>query len=451
MSVQDPTQKPTQKLGQSQIRPTLSCLDAIAITVGIVVGVGIFETPSLIAANTGNGGLMTLAWILGGVISLVGALCCAELATTYPHPGGSYHYLMRAYGRPIAFLFAWARMTVIQPGSIVLLCFVFGDYASQIFSLGPISSSIYATAALLLFTGLNLLGMRQGKWTQNALTLTKVLGLLLVVGVGGLGLTAALPAPATNPTSVNFGLAMILVLLSYGGWNEAVYISAELRNVQRNMFRALVWSIAIISAIYLLVNLAYLNGLGISGMAGSEAVAADLMRRVLGTTGATIISLLIAIAALGSVNATVLTGARTNYALGQDFSRFRFLGQWNDRANTPSQALFVQAAICLGLILLGTWQRKGFATMVDYTAPVFWLFFLLTGVSLFILRSREPGVARPFRVPLYPLTPILFCLSCGYLLYASLAYTGIGALVGVGVVLVGIPLFFWAGRSPQLR
>ena len=428
-------------------KPTLAFFDAVAIIVGIVIGAGIFETPALVADNAGSANMVILLWLLGGFISLVGALCYAELATAYPHPGGNYHYLIRAFGRNIGFLFGWARMTVLQTGSIVLLGFVFGDYASQLLPLGSYSPSIYAAIAIAFFTGVNLLGVRQGKWTQNGLAIAEVLGLLLVVVVGFAWAGTAAPVVPKEPTSNgNVGLAMIFVLLSYGGWNEAAYISAELQDLRRNMIRALLWSIGIISGVYILVNMAFLHGLGVSGMAQSQAVAADLMRRAFGEPGAAFISLLITVAALSSMNATVFTGARTNYALGQDFSLFTFLGCWHKRANTPTQALLVQGAISLALVVLGSLQRQGFKTMVDYTAPVFWFFFLLTGISLFILRFKEPDVPRPFRVPLYPLTPILFCLTSGYLLYSSLAYTGIGALVGVAVVAAGIPVLLWMQR-----
>ncbi|MEB3178847.1 MAG: amino acid permease [Nostocaceae cyanobacterium] len=434
--------------GKSFLKPALAFTDAVAIIVGTVIGAGIFETPALVAANAGNAGMVTGVWLLGGVISLIGALCYAELATTYPHPGGNYYYLFRAFGRQIAFLFAWARMTVIQPGSIVLLAFVFGDYASELWSLGDNSASVYAIVVITLLSGLNLLGVRQGKWTQSLLTIAEVIGLLLVSVVGFLWTQSAVFPIAPAPDEpANLGLAMIFVLLSYGGWNEAAYISAELRNVHRNMTRSLLWSIAIISVVYLLINLAYLHALGVTGMAESKAVAADLMRRAIGEPGVWFISVLICIAALGSINATIFTGARTNYALGQDFSMFSALGQWQDESNTPSSALLIQAGISLGLVMLGTIQRKGFETMVDYTAPVFWFFFLLTGLSLFVLRSRDSSVNRPFRVPFYPIIPILFCLVCGYLLYSSLAYTGFGAIVGVAVVLAGIPLLLWMRSS----
>jgi amino acid transporter len=336
----------------------------------MVIGAGIFETPALVAATVGSLPAVILVWLLGGGISLVGALCYAELATTYPDPGGNYAYLKRAFGNRIAFLFSWARMTVIQPGSIALLAFVLGDYTTQLLPLGAYSSSLYAIAAIALFTGLNLLGIRQSRSTQSILAIAEVIGLLLVVIIGfssSAGTSAAPIESASNP----LGASLIFVLLSYGGWNEAAYISAELKQVERNMVRSLLWSIGIISTIYLLLNLAYVHGLGLSAMAQSKAIAADLMQQTLGTPGRQLISILVAIAALSSLNATILTGARTNYALGRDFPLFARLGRWHSYTSTPSSALLMQGAIALVLVVLGSIQRQGFATMVDYTAPVF--------------------------------------------------------------------------------
>jgi len=239
---------------------------------------------------------------------------------------------------------------------------------------------------------------------------------------------------------------MVFVLLTYGGWNEAAYVSAELYQNEHNMLRVLLVSIALITGIYLLINLTYLQGLGLAGMSNSEAVATDLMDNAMGESSAILISLLIAICTLGTTNAAIFTGARTNYALGQDFSLFSFLGRWNDHTKTPTSALSVQGLIALGLVLLGTLTRQGFETMVDYTAPVFWFFFLLSGVALLILRRREPELSRPFRVPAYPWLPLIFCGMSGYLLYSSLTYAGIGALLGVLIVVAGAPLL-WLHRD----
>ena len=435
-------------------KQTLSLTDAIALIVGVVIGIGIFKTPSMIAANTGREDIFFLAWLAGGVISLAGALCYAELASAYPHTGGDYHYLTRAFGRKVGFLFVWSRMTVIQPGSIAMLAFVFGDYLSQILPFGYYAVSFYAGLAIAVLTAMNLLGTQKGKWTQNLLTAIKVIGLFSVVIVGVMaspGSSSVTPVEARPEAS--FGLAMVFVLLTFGGWNEAAYMSAELHDVRRNMVRAFLWGLGIITAVYLLINLAYLRGLGLGEMGRSEVVAADFMRRVLGEGGVTFISLLIIVSALGAINASIFFGARTNYTLGRDFSVFKFLGQWRGDSNTPVNALLFQGAISLILVLFGTMARTGFVAMVEYTAPIFWCFFLLAGISLLVLRGKEPAVPRPFRVPFYPFTPLFFCLSCAFMLQASVAYTGIGALVGLAVLLAGglILLLTRSGKEGKER
>jgi len=419
-------------------KQTLSVADTIALIVGVVIGMGIFKTPSMIATNTGREDVFFLAWLAGGIISVIGALCYAELATTYPHSGGDYHYLTRAFGRKVGFLFVWSRMTVIQPGSIAMLAFVFGDYLSTILPLGGSAHSIYAAFSVVILTALNLMGVQKGKWTQNLLTAIKVIGLFAVVLVGMMATPPSLPTVSAHPHSgTSFGLAMVFVLLTFGGWNEAVYISAELYEVRRNMVRALLWGVGIITVIYLLINLAYLRGLGFEEIGQSEVVAADLMRRILGEGGARFISLLIIVSALGAINAAIFTGARTNYALGQDFSMFSFLGKWQERSNTPTNALLFLGAISLMWVLLGAFVRKGFVAMVEYTAPVFWCFFLLAGLSLFVLRIKDPEISRPFRVPLYPFTPLFFCMTCVYMLQSSVVYVGGGAFVGLAVLALG--------------
>ncbi len=423
---------------ESTPRQTLTVGDAIALILGVVIGVGIFKTPSLIAAQTGRVDLFLLAWAAGGVISLAGALCYAELATAYPHAGGDYHYITRAFGRRLGFLFVWSRMTVIQPGSIAMLAFVFGDYFARILPLGGYAPSFYAALTVTLLTAVNLLGTRQGKGTQNLLTACKVIGLFSIIVMALIASPPPGPAVPGGPRpEASFGLAMVFVLLTFGGWNEAVYLSAELSKTRRSMLRALLWGIGIITAIYLLINLSYLKVLGMAGMGASDAVAADFMSRVLGPRGIQFISLLIMISALGAINASILTGSRTNFTLGQDFPLFGFLGKWEARSNAPARALLLQGAVSLILILLGALVRTGFVAMVEYTAPVFWCFFLLGGLSLIVLRGKEPEIPRPFRAPFYPLTPLVFCGTCVYMLQSSLVYTGVGAVVGVAVLGAG--------------
>ncbi len=422
-------------------RPVLDLKDAVALVVGIVIGAGIFKLPALVAGNTGDAQTMMFAWILGALISFMGALCYAELASAHPNAGGEYHFLERAYGLEIARLFAWARMTVIATGSIAIFAFVFADYATQIFRLGEHSSSIYAALLILLLTAINIVGLSAGKATQNFLTVIEASGLVLVTVVGfAFSAPEAAPVAAQASSQGAFGLAMVFVLLTYGGWNDAAYLSAEIKDGQRNIVRSMMYGLGIVAVLYVLVSFAYLNGLGMAGLSKSPAPAADLMQRAFGETGVWVMSVIVAIAAITSANATILTGARTNYALGRDWRLFRFLGHWHGGKSVPVNAMLVQALISLALVALGTWERKGFNTMVDYTAPVFWLFFFLTGMSVFIFRHWEADSTRPFKVPLYPFTPLIFCGVCIYMLYSSLAYTGPGALFGVGVLAAGAVL-----------
>jgi basic amino acid/polyamine antiporter, APA family len=437
--------KKEETTGGARPGQTLSVTDAVAIIMGVVVGVGIFKTPAIVASSASGEGMLIFLWLAGGAISLVGALCYAELTSTYPHVGGDYQYLCRALGRLPAFLLGWARMTVIQTGSIAMIAFLIGDYAAQLVPLGTYSASYYAGLSILLLTAVNVAGIEQGRLTQRVLVGAIMLGLLFITVSGFSGAPVASGSPPIADRNA-FGQAMIFVLLTYGGWNEAAYLSGEVRQPRRNMARVLLYSIGLITMIYIFINVAFLKGLGLSAMAGSDAVAADLMRRTLGENGARFISLLIFLVALSTMNGMIITGARTSYALGQDFTVFRFLGGWQRRRNTPVNAILSQGGVALLLVVMGTQARSGFILMVEYTAPVFWLFLLLVTASIFILRHKDPRTKRPFAVPLYPFTPFFFCAVCLYMLHASLVYTGKGALVGVGVLLTGFLVWLLPGN-----
>ena len=427
-----------------KLRPKLSTMNGVMVVIGVVIGIGIFKTPSIVASNVNSEWAFMGAWLLGGLITLIGALCYAELAAAYPHSGGEYHFLRQAFGRPLAILFGWARGTVIQTGAIAAVAFVFGDYATQIVRLGDHSVAIHAAISISLLTGLNYLGTPQSRNFQTILTVLTLLAMSAVVLAGFL-VGPAEPEPFREVASSSaFGLAMILVLVTYGGWNEAAYLSAEVEDPERNMARVLVIGTVSLVAIYAVVNYAFLHSMGLEALRRSDAVGADLMRRAAGDAGNLFLSLIVVVAALSTLNGTIFTGARVYHALGQDFEAAKRFTAWNLRGETPANGLLLQGVIALCLVAFGATERSGFQAMVDYTAPVFWLFLLLVGISLFVLRWRDPERRLPFRVPLYPLTPILFCATCMYMIYASVSYTGIGALVGLAVLVAGLPLLLLA-------
>ena len=435
---------PANHLGTSPQR-LLSPLGAVAIIVGIVIGAGIFKTPSIVADVTGDVGWALTLWVGGALISLAGALCYAELATLYPHAGGDYHFLTKAYGKNISFLYGWAKAMVINTGSIALLAFVFGDYMTKVIPLGSYSVIYWAVVIVVALTIVNLIGIQASAHIQTALTVLEVAGLIAII-IAGFGLfTTPLP-PVINPPLFSsapqlgmLGLGMVFVLLTFGGWNESAYISAELKGTPQTIVRVIVLSILIISIIYLLVNMALINGLGLKQLANSKAASADLLGLAFGPLGEKLLGLFVAIAALTSINATMIVGARTNFAMGEDWHGLRKMAHWEPARGSPNFAYLVQGFISLALVGFGALQSDGFEAMVEFTAPVFWSFLFLVGISLFILRAKDHQT-RIFSVPLYPITPLIFCIACAYLAYSSFSYAhSKGAvMISLYVMLAGL-------------
>lgn len=421
---------------------------AVAVCVGMVIGAGIFKTSPMVAGSLASEAQLYAAWALGGLLSFVGALCFAELAAAFPDAGGDYHFLRRAYGLRLGFLFAWSRFAVIHTGSMALLAFVFGDYLAQAVDLsawlGAQAGAWLAAMLITLLSALNLAGVRVGLGTQLSL-MGVVLGGLLLLGLGG---AAAAPPPAAAPLTAtpDWGTAMIFVFLAYGGWSDAATLSAEMRDARHGITRALLIGLVLVTGLYLLANWAYLRGLGLAGLAASEAPAAELMRRAFGRGGELAIVGIVTLTALSVMNAILIAGPRTTYAAARDLQRELRLGRWSAKRGTPTTAVLATSAVALALVGLGAATRSGFATMVDYLSPVYWFFLMLSGGALIVLRRREPDVPRPFKVPLYPLLPLLFMACCAYLLWASLVYVKAGALVGVAVLSLGSILL-----APLLR
>lgn len=429
----------------------LTLIDCVGIIVGIIVGAGIFESTPFIARNIGSAAAIPGVWLLGGLIALLGASCYAELVTTYPSAGGDLVFLSHAYGKNMGLLFAWCEFWIIRPGNVGAMAFVFARYGQQLFPLGTEHDDlILAAMAVAGLTIVNLWGAKPGARTQNLLTATKLIGLggVIVAGlawpqtnsapvaaleVTDSGRTASVDtsdqphvesdsaATVEQPPS-NLWLAMVLVLFTYGGWNEVSYVAAEIRDPHRNITRALVGGLSGVTVLYLLVNWAYVRSLGFEQMINSKAIATDVVRPPFGEFGGQLVSLLIAISCLGAINGMIMAGSRIYYALGTQHAAFSFLGRWNSARNTPVWSLLVQGCVGLMLLVLFGRNESGFDRLVMLTAPVYWSFLFLVAASIIYLRYRDPDADRPYRAPLYPLLPILFCLSCGCLVYSSLRH-----------------------------
>lgn len=433
---------------RSEPQAQLSVFDAITIMVGLVVGIGIFRTPSIVAANVGSEWMFILVWIAGGLVTLVGALCYAELSAAHPHAGGEYHFLSRAYGKSVAMMFGWARCAVIQTGAIAAVAFMLGDYLSQLIPIGPYGPALYAALSVILLTLVNVIGTAEGKNLQIIVTFLEIGAIAAIILFGFFGRPeAAVPSVSMTPESAALGMAMIFVLLTYGGWNEAAYLTGELKDAPRNIAKVLTIGTLILVSLYVLANLALLGILGLDGLRSSDAVAADMMRKVAGAPGEIVVTLAIVVAAISTLNATIFTGSRVFYAMAKDLTILKWVGVWDGRGKTPANGQILQGLIALALIAMGAVTRDGFTAMVEYTAPVFWGFLLLVGLAVFVLRRRFPDRILPYRVPFYPLTPLIFCLTCLYMFYASVTYTGLAGLIGLAVLLAGIPILLFKRTS----
>ncbi|MEN6406368.1 MAG: amino acid permease [Thermoguttaceae bacterium] len=423
--------KPAVRDSSAAPRRELSLFDSTCIIVGIIVGAGIYCTSSNVAQNVPNAWTLMALWALGGALSLVGALCYTELAAMHPREGGDYVYLTRAFGRKVGFLFAWSQLWVVRPGSIGAMAYAFAEYANRIWPRAEGDRSVYVLAAyasgsILFFTGINMLGVREGKWTQNILTVVKLFGLAAIIVVGLLcawpAASATEPRPSYPTEWGGLGTAMIFILFTFGGWNEMAYVGAEVKNPRKNIFRALLIGTLTVTAIYVLINAAFLHALGFEGLRHGEAPAADVLELSVGRWAGRIVSLLIAVSALGAINGQIFTGSRIYYAMGTEHRTYAWLGRWNARRGTPICSLAIQGGITLTLAIWFGLSRNGFSRMVIFTTPVFWFFLAMVGASVYVLRWREPNQERPFRTPGYPITPAVFCLSSASLVCASLNY-----------------------------
>jgi len=406
---------------------------ATSITVGNIVGSGIFRSPHSVAQQLDTLWLVLAAWVLGGVLSMCGSLVLAELAVAHPKTGGLYVFIREAFGDAWAFVFGWANLWVMKPTVIASIISVFALYFCEALGL-PAWVQLWAgMAAILLLTFINWLGVKQGTRTQVLFTTAKMIGIgalvvaafMLPHGDGG-GATAA--APAAPPSlMIAFALAMIPVLFAYDGWTDATYVGGTV----------------IVIATYVLVNLAYYHVLLPAEVAHFEAVGSETIGRVLGDWGRTGLAVLVAVSTFGTTNGAILTGPRVTLAMAADGLLWKPLARVDVQRSSPGPALWLQGVLsCIWLAFAG-----GFEDVSGWFVTTAWLFYGVTTAAVFVLRRRGGGEAGGYRTPLYPLTPLLFIFVTVALIASDLHDQGWRAAAGVIVAALGFPVYYlWKGR-----
>jgi APA family basic amino acid/polyamine antiporter len=438
-------------LASTPLRKELNVFDAVAVVVGTVIGSGIFLLPSFVAAQLHSLGAVSLVWLVGGLLSLFGALSLAELGSIYPGTGGLCTYLRHVYGPLPAFLYAWALLLMIHTGSIAALAVAFGIYVGQVLPLSMGEQKVLSAGLILALTVVSCLGIRGGKLLQNLIAIAKVSGLagiiLLLSAKGSRPIhlfEGAVSAHGPAFSIAGFGIALVAVLWAYEGWHVLSFIAGEMKKPKLDLPRSLFCGSAIVMVIYLAANLGYYHTLSAAEIRGSNAVAALAVGKLLGPIGANSISILIVVSILGSMNGLILSGPRVSFAMARDGIFPAVFGRLSARYRTPILALAVQGVWAAMLAASGSYQQL--FTDVIFTA---WIFYGLAVAGVLVLRRSQPQMTRSFSVPGYPWLSLLFCVAAAGVILSTLIARPAGAAIGIGLVATGIPVYFYGIKADR--
>jgi len=448
-----PAISPPPSQVQARLPRAIGYLGSTAIVVGTVIGSGIFLVPHNVAQYVGSVRSLLLVWIVGGVLSLAGALSFAELGAASPEAGGVYIYLRQAYGKLIAFLYGWGSLAVMESGAIATLAVAFSIYSARFYPLAAVERKLLAAGVIALLTFVNIVGVRKGAAVQVVFTCAKLAGLAIIIGFAFFSRHVApvvssfkLPTPQTTPSS--FGVALIGVLWAYQGWHILSYAAGEVKEPSKVLPRSFFLGTMLVVLVYLSANLAYLRVLPLPALVEHQRVAAKAMDVLAGPRGSAFVSALILCSIFGALNGNILGGARVCFAMARDNLFFSSVGRVHPRFETPALALTIQGAWAMTLAASGTYEQL--YTYVIFTA---WIFFGAATLGVIILRRRLPALERPYRTWGYPWVPLAFSLAALGIVGNTLLTNGREAGIGLGLVLLGVPIYLaWRrwGRKPPL-
>ncbi|HGG56826.1 MAG TPA: amino acid permease, partial [Nannocystis exedens] len=404
----------------------LGLWSTVAVLVGSTIGSGIFRTPAVVAERVDDLTLFALAWGLGGVVALAGALTLAELAAALPRSGGIYVYIREAFGRLPAFLFGWCELLILRPSAYGALAITSAEYlwrllgedgGVQLAALPLSRAQLTAVAMLIIVAVINIRGVRFGALVQNISTVIKVLAILALVVLGVILIPTSAPVAAVvggnggGTTAATFGLAMVSILWAYDGWSDAGFVSGEVRDPARVLPRAFILGTAGVVLLYVAIIAVYVSVIPLAEMPGSPLIAADVATRLLGPVGAIAVAAAVMISTFGTLNGTMMTGPRVFYAMAEDGLFFRRIAAIHPEFGTPAAAIGL--SVTLGIIFVAS---RSFAELADGFVVGIWPFYALAVAAVFVLRWRRPELERPYRVTGYPFVPLLFLLASVYLL-----------------------------------
>ena len=423
----------------------LSLLDATMINVGGIIGSGIFMVPATVAFFTGSSSLFFLVWILGGIISLFGALSVAELGAAMPQAGGQYVYLNEAYGPIWGYLYGWSAVAVINTASIAAVGVAFSEYLGFFFPISDASIKGIAVGTIVLLTIINIVDVKSGARFQNLFTLSKlgaIFGIILLGLVMEGGTNQNLSPIFSDKPFIGLigplGLAMVSVLWTFDGWIFITYVAGEVKNPGRNIPLSLIFCMLIVVSVYLLLNYVLLFTLGFTGMNGSELVVSDAASVFLGNKGAAVVTIIILISLIGANNGFVLSSARINYAMARDKLFFNQAAQIHSRFKSPANALIIQCVWACLLTFTGTFNQ-----LITYIIFTSWIFYGMSAGAVIILRKKKPDMDRPYKTPAYPWIPIIFIFFAIFLTINTIMEAPRDATIGAGIILAGLPLYYY--------
>jgi len=446
------TSQPQSSPVSSDLKRELGLFDAVMINAGTMIASAIFIVPATVAAAVHGTAVMTLVWVVGGIVSLLGALSIAELAAAYPEAGGQYAYLREAYGTVWAFLYGWANFAVINTASIAAIAVGFARYIGFFAPLTETAIRVIAIASIVALTLLNCRGVRLGATTQNILTILKIGALVALIvtsfvlpGGSATHFQPLWPSSSVGQLIGPFGIAMVAVLWAYDGWIETTYVGSEIVDPGRNLPRSIILSTLIVIALYVLASVAYAYVLSPEAMAASKLVASDVARVTMGAVGATFVVVAILISTLGANNGIILTAARIPYAMARGGMFFRSQGVVHPRYATPAVALITQGVIASILTAFGTYDQ-----LFTYVVFAQFVFYALSASAVIRLRRKAPQVARPYRTWGYPATPIVFIAFAVWLVYNTIVETPKDSAIGAGIILLGLPgYWYWKTKGAR--